>query len=495
MLRNLQKQKLIKMLLPENPPFKILILDTITQEILSPLLKVSDLRDAGVTAHFLITSNRSQIKEVPAFYFVSSIDGIEKDLNRELYGSYYLNSSFSFKRSDLEKIAAVASGKQIASQIVSVFDQFSQFVALQDDLFSLNIVNSYVDRSDSSLLRHTICGLMSVFHTLGEMPFIVSKNCELGAMLEQKIKSSKIIKASVRKPLLIILNRDFDMSTPTKHVLGYIELVHDIFNVKLNKASDINIDTDSEFYKANAFIDFPSVADTVNNELHSYKKELALRSLNEKSDKAQIQAALENAPHLQKKSEIINNNLNLCSKVFDEVKNRKLDDFYTMEENFDQSEILELSNYGNENDIVRLCVQLIGTKNADLIEPILKQRKINPSIVDFFKKTIKNEQGLGSKVRNLIFKKSLPIASQVEAILSQIKNQNFEGLETFDPSYTGIYQSEISRIIVYINGGATYSELKALKDLEKNIKIPIILGGSEILNADEFLRQVSIENE
>lgn len=495
MLRSLQKQKLIKMLSPEDPPFKILILDSATQEILGPILKVSDLRDAGVTAHFLASASRSPIKEAPAFYFVSSAEPIEKDLNRDLYGSYYINSSFAFKRSDLERMAAVASGKQIALKIRSVFDQFVQFVSLQDDLFTLNIANSFVDRNTDTLLRYTVSGLMSVFCTLNEVPFIISKECELGRMLEQKIKSTKIIKGGVRKPLLIILNRDFDVSTPTKHVMGYVELIHDIFNIKLNKADNINIDTDCEFYKANMFLDFPTVADTVNKELHAYRKELALRSLNEKSDKAQIQAALENAPHLQRKSEVVNNNLTLCSKVLDQVKERKMSDFYSMEESFDQNEIMELCSCGTDNDILRLCIQLIGSKNADLVEPILQKRGINSKVVNYFRKMIKDEQGFGAKVKNLLFKKNLPIYSQVESMFSQIKTQNFDGLETYDPSYTGIYQSEVSRIVVYINGGATYSELKSLKELEKVIKIPIVLGGSEVLNANEFIRQVSIENQ
>lgn len=478
MLRTLQKQKLIKMLSPENPPFKILILDNVTQEILGSILKLSDLRDAGVSVHLLASMARTSIKDAPAFYFISSTEPIERDLSMDLYGSYYLNSSFAFKRSDLEKMAAVASERQIAPKVQSVFDQFLQFVSIQDDMFSLNIENSFIRRGEDAFLRYSVAGLMSVFCTLNEMPFIVTNERELGRMLEQKIKSTKVIKGGVKKTLLIILNRDFDVATPVKHVMGYVELIHDIFNIKLNKADNINIDTDSEFYKANMFLDFSEVASTVESELHSYKKELALRSLNEKSDKKQIHAALESAPHLQKKSEIVNSNLTLCSKILDQVKSRKLDDFYHMEENFDPNEIMELCNHGNHNDILRLCIQLIGSKNADLIDPILQKRKINSGIVSYFLRMIKNEQGLGAKVRSFLFKKSLPIYTQVENIFLQVKSQNFDGLETYDPSYTGIYQSEISRVIVYINGGATYSELKSLKELEKVMKIPIILGGA-----------------
>lgn len=489
MLRTAQRQKLLKMLSPA-PPFKVLILDTATQEILGPLLKVSDLRDAGVTAHFLASAPRSQIREVPAFYFVSSAEPVERDIERDMYASYYINSSFSFRRGELERMAAAASERQTAQKVRAVFDRFIHFISLQEDLFTLNIKDSFAARNEPETLRRAVAGLMSVFSTLEEVPFIVSKECELGRMLEQKIKGSKVIKGGSRRPLLVILNRDFDVSTPTKHVMGYVELVHDIFDIRLNKADGVNIDTDSEFYKTNCFLDFPEVAETVNNELHAYKKELALRSLSEKSDKAQIQAALESAPHIQKKGEVVNSNLTLCSKILEQVKERKLDDFYRMEAKFDQGEIMELSKHGTDNDILRLCIQLIGSSNADLIEPILSSRKISKEAVQFFSRMIKNEQGFGAKMKSFLFKKNLPIYSQVELILAQVRNQDFEGLQTFDPSYSGIYQSEISRVVVFINGGATYSELKALKDLEKVIKIPVVLGGTEILNADEFISQV-----
>lgn len=495
MLRSIQKQKLLNLLRPENPPFKVLILDTITQDILSPLLKVSDLRNAGVTAHFLLSSSRSPIKEIPALYFVSSIEGLEQDLKRDLYGEYYINSSFSFKRSEIEHMAVQSSECQNALKVQSVFDSFLQFISLHGNLFTLNILDSFLKRNEPENMRSVVAGLMSVFVTLGEIPFIISQNIELGRMLEQKIKNTKIIKSTPKRPVLVILDRDFDVITPLKHVMGYIELVHDLFKINLNKVCNFNLDTDSEFYNANWSLDFPSVAEIVEKELSSYRKELAMRSLNENSDRAQIQAALDSAPQLQRKSEIVNNNLTLCSKVLEEIKARCLDEYYRMEESFDPEEILTLADKGTDNDIIRLCVHMLNTANSDLINPTLAKRKISQDIIEYFNSKIKLDQGLGVKFKNFLFKKNLPLYSVVENVLSQIKNQNFDSLNVFDPNHAGIYQSEISKIVVFINGGATYSELKSLCELEKIYKIPVIFGGSEILNADEFIKQAKIEAE
>lgn len=495
MLKSIQKQKLIKMLSPGNPPFKILILDTKTQEILSPILKISDLRDAGVTSHFLISNNRSQIKDAPAFYFISSSAGISNDIANDLYGSYYLNISYSFKRSELEEIAKVASQHQLACKVQSVYDQFLQFIAIEEDLFTLNINDSFINRSEPENLRLSMIGLFSIFYNLNEIPYIFSNDSDIGQMLEQKIKNTKNIKPSIKKPLLVILDREFDLVTPLKHQMGYVEIIHDVFDIKLNKAGDISLETESEFYKSNRFLDFPIVAETVDKELHSYKKELAIRSLTDKSDKAAIQAALDNAPHLQKKNEIVNSNINLCVKIVEAIKNRKIDDFYQIEENFDEKLLNELCIHGENNDIIRMCITALENRKPDLVDSIVKSRKIDLLLIDYIRQTDRNLNAnsnawLGSKMKNLLFKKNIPLYSYLENVIGQVKSQNFQG-KTFDPSNSGIYLNEISKVIVYINGGVTYTELKAMKDFEKVYKLPVIIGGSEILNANNLIRQMS----
>ena len=103
---------------------------------------------------------------------------------------------------------------------------------------------------------------------------------------------------------------------------------------------------------------------------------------------------------------------------------------------------------------------------------------------------MKKEEGLKNKFKNLIFKKSIPICEVVDDVLGKIKNQNLSNLNVYDPSATGLFFSEISKVIVYVNGGITYSELKALKEIEKSYKIPFLCGGCEILNSEEFLNQI-----
>ncbi|PVU94944.1 hypothetical protein BB561_002148 [Smittium simulii] len=50
--------------------WKILIFDEYCRDIVSTLLKVSDLRENGITVHMLLDSPRSKLADVPAVYFV-----------------------------------------------------------------------------------------------------------------------------------------------------------------------------------------------------------------------------------------------------------------------------------------------------------------------------------------------------------------------------------------------------------------------------------------
>ena len=51
-------------------PWKVLVYDAFCRDVISPLLKVGDLRKRGVTLHLLLESDREQIADVPAVYFV-----------------------------------------------------------------------------------------------------------------------------------------------------------------------------------------------------------------------------------------------------------------------------------------------------------------------------------------------------------------------------------------------------------------------------------------
>ena len=84
-LRDLQRKALLKVLnlnseeeqnnqpsdlLPQvttgEPVWKFLVFDKLGQDVISSVLRVSDLREAGVTVHMQLKADRLQIEDVPA---------------------------------------------------------------------------------------------------------------------------------------------------------------------------------------------------------------------------------------------------------------------------------------------------------------------------------------------------------------------------------------------------------------------------------------------
>lgn len=89
-LRDLQRKALLKLLnlnseeqqnaqpndlLPQvtngDPVWKFLVFDKLGQDVISSVLRVSDLREAGVTVHMQLKADRLQMEDVPASTFLN----------------------------------------------------------------------------------------------------------------------------------------------------------------------------------------------------------------------------------------------------------------------------------------------------------------------------------------------------------------------------------------------------------------------------------------
>lgn len=512
MLRELQKQRIKAFLLAPSTPWKVLVLDARTQQILSPLMRINELRDCGITTHFLLSQTRQPISNTPAVYFVEDPRGVAEDVLRELYSDYYLNFCTSVGRSEIEEIGFRLSEKSLALRVRSVYDQFVDFVALQDDMFTLAMQNSFVDADNPDTWRRIVMSLFSVFVTLDEIPFIVTRDDEaseqIAQMLDTKIRNTKIIKKGTKRPLLVLVNRSYDVLTPVQHVWSYSALMNDLLDLGSNKITlgskkTFDLDPSDELWSRNSNEYFPTVVENVEKELLEYKKEMALRSIDEKTDKKVIQEALDKAPELARRNESVNTHVSICSEMVDIIKRRGIDDFYKVERGgYTPQELMDVSEKGTPEDILRLAILLLSTKDADLVDPLLQKRKISSSAVAFFReqKSIQPEKiatfysqvvtNLMGNVKKLLpVKEQTPVSALVESVYNDIKAQT-HNFKTFNPTHSNsIYTGEISRIVVFCIGGGTYTELKTLKLLEERINIPVVYGSTEILNARTFIEQ------
>uniref|UniRef100_G1KQB6 Sec1 family domain containing 1 n=1 Tax=Anolis carolinensis TaxID=28377 RepID=G1KQB6_ANOCA len=306
------------------PVWKVLIYDRFGQDIISPLLSVKELRDMGITLHLLLHSDRDPIPDVPAIYFVmpteENVDRLCQDLRNQLYESYFLNFISAISRSKLEDIANAALGASAVTQVAKVFDQYLNFITLEDDMFVLCNQNkelvSYraINRPDiTDTEMETIMDTIvdSLFCFFGLFPII---RCSRGTAAEMvAVKLDKKLRENLRdarnslftgdtlgagqfsfqRPLLVLVDRNIDLATPLHHTWTYQALVHDVLDFHLNRVvleecsgmenspagarpkkknkKSYDLTAVDKFWQKHKGSPFPEVAESVQQELESYR--------------------------------------------------------------------------------------------------------------------------------------------------------------------------------------------------------------------------------
>ncbi|KAF9535882.1 Sly1 vesicle trafficking sec1-like protein [Crepidotus variabilis] len=320
------------------PVWKVLVLDQQTKDVLATVLRVQDLRDAGVTLHVQLHSLRPALPDVPAVYFVSptlvNVQRIAQDLQKGLYESFHLNFVEPLPRALLEELASSVAQDGSSDNVEQVVDQYLSFIAPSPSLFSLlppptpaPSINSptppnpnapppstyFVLNSPSSTeqiieeeIERIASGLFSAVATAGYVPFIRAPRGNAAEMIAKKLETKirdAILSSSrthnsttnlfsqdstglstLQRPLLLILDRNIDLVSLLTHGWTYQALISDCLDFKLNRVTvapakeakkSYDLDSKDFFWAANAANPFPQVAEEIDSELNKYKADAA----------------------------------------------------------------------------------------------------------------------------------------------------------------------------------------------------------------------------
>lgn len=133
--------------------------------------------------HMHIGTSRHPIPDVPVIYFLEAtpknMELITRDLQTGLYETAYINCLGSIQRPILEQFAADTAAAGTSERIAQLFDQYSNFVLTEPDLFSLGMGERRSYRTFNSaktkdeeldqVVDKIVSGLFSVVVTMGTL--------------------------------------------------------------------------------------------------------------------------------------------------------------------------------------------------------------------------------------------------------------------------------------------------------------------------------------
>eukprot|EP01113_Clastostelium_recurvatum_P017096 TRINITY_DN2000_c0_g1_i1.p1 TRINITY_DN2000_c0_g1~~TRINITY_DN2000_c0_g1_i1.p1 ORF type:complete len:652 (-),score=130.27 TRINITY_DN2000_c0_g1_i1:186-2141(-) len=469
-----------------NDVWKILVYDRYCGDILAPLLRKGDLRNQGITLPLPLHSSRQAVSDVPCIYFVAptrdNIKRIAEDARQSLYESLHLNFNTPVPRPLLEELAHDTVQSQSSHLINKVYDQYLNFISLERGLFTLNNPpSSYIafndpfisDAQAESNVESVVNSLFSVLVTLKVIPIIRCPKSGGGAklvaeQLDKKLSqhlqspsSASLFSSSssssssggdggasaFQRPVLIILNRNVDLTVALSHAWTYQALVHDLLGLSLNT---IRLDVKEEsapgggapktkthvydldpsydaFWSENTATPFPGVGVAVKSAVDDYQARVAevghlsdIDNNKQEDEKAQLIESktkdlsqfVSDIPELQEKKRVIGAHTNIALALMEAIQDRSIDMFFSHEENImtraylDKREVLSIiqGDKGTPEDKLRFfLIYFLSTKSVtqtdmDAYEEALVKAGANLAPLKYLKETAAFNESLTATV-------------------------------------------------------------------------------------------------
>ena len=560
--------------------FKILLFDDKVFNILSPLLKIYYLREHNISLTLNIKDHREKMPDIMAIYIIAltkeNLDYIYEDIKNQIFDNFCLNF-ISYDTSDnsnkkiLDEFYSKISNLENNSSIYKIAIIPIDICLYHPRIFSLNLKRPYLllnspnisDDIYQNYLSKISIGLFSALYLMKTYPVVKYHKGFFGDDIIKKIqnefnylfktcpeaKDDFKLKKNSKRTLLLILDRDVDLSIMLHHACSFAAMVNDYFGVGIgnenNNSNKFNLDPVNDYVWNNKLHEvFVDVGKYVYQEYKNYYKEMDfLDKVNKPKDIEQLQnesKQLAKSIETLRDKKLIGNILSQESKIFEELNNiqnnKKLDEIFLMECNIlkkkenlskaTKNDFFNLlrnykENQDTKNDIYRLCLiyYLCNSKNMSKEDIIsLKPYILNKNAMNYITKKIEETKlrennsmniGMNNYQRNnsMLMKGLFSAFNTISNLMSieqpsisadlidkLTRNQNLANWNTYDFITRNVEKDggnfTYDNIICFFIGGGSFGEYEYIHDLMNQNGYNIYYGTDYIYRPMEFVQDL-----
>ena len=425
------------------------------------ITQVGQLRSHGVTLHLPLKSDRLPVPDVPVIYFVEpteeNIARIVSDYKSGLYSYMHLNFSSYISSQSLERFAnEIARVSPVPNtRIAKVIDRYCAFVSLDETMYSLNSSSSYFrihqpgvsDKEIESVISGISSGLLSLIITcIKQVPVIRAPQNAAAAMVAQSLQEQIVellgsgsvndlfsSTASVstdpshaQRPLLVILDRDLDLSVMLAHGWSYASLMADLLGMNLNKVSipkenkHYDIDPSDAFWKKIGHLPFPEAATAVNEQVTEFSR---MRGEVTEAD-GSLHSAMSALPQITEMKKTVDMHTTIATTLLNMIKARGIDRFYEVESD------LNLNSLGSLLSEESKHPESVLDKVRSSIVVVLRKEGVPASKIDQMISQIGADEAVSALryIRYLLGLRSVPTAPQLAPQTSNPGTQVLPGV-------------------------------------------------------------------
>ncbi|KAK1444898.1 Sec1 like protein [Babesia gibsoni] len=522
---------------------KLLILDEETSASISLVQTHSYLLENGVLLTTSINDdnlfkgeshNMANLRHLKAVYIIRPSHANIARLCDQIRGGYFKEYHLYFTSMPLHGQLEMVAKNDVIELVIGVYSYHTDLLAICRNCFLLesgtNDLYTSVHRSEAGRVSQ---GVFNVFRIIKQIPSIVHVNGsseakDLGLKVQSLLNNDLLNSEAILKAYskydnherfgccLLIYDRKFDCVTPLINQWTYEAMIHELLPITRNKLKIgeeefiLNPDFD-DFYGEHLFTEFSDVEASLADLVHQSKKQFSdafniLQNIPQQTkmcnETKRHVAILHELSKIIQQKQLLNNGLleqdmgtrakrsaDAFDAVVDALNNTSIDAF----ERTRLAMIFCLVYRSNLEKInmVKDNMRMNGlTHMLKMVDSLLLYSDTNDSYKtssDLLSKakTTLNQSFMGAAASPYMQYKSR-ISHHVEALIKgQLDNRHFSLIpSSYDLDFT--FKTLPASVVIYVIGGITMGEYRDLQLLSKEEGVPILLGGTRLINSHSF---------